>query len=255
LSPDAVTKVVFLGTNGWYTTKTGNTTCLLVDAPECYLILDAGNGMKDVDGYITDKEKPIFLFLSHFHLDHVEGLHILNKFRFPQGLTICCYRGGKEVLNRFVTQPFTVPFGDLSYRVDFKELDPGRSNGFPFGLECAELDHSARCFGYRFEFKDKTITYCTDTGYCEAAVNLSKGADLVITECAWRNEQENVDWPHLDPKSAGRLAKEAGVKQLAMMHFDAENYPDLADRKEAEDKARKIFANTKATRDGMAIEL
>ena len=42
-------KVLFLGTNGWYDTKTGNTTCILIETKKEYIILDAGNGFYKID--------------------------------------------------------------------------------------------------------------------------------------------------------------------------------------------------------------
>jgi len=74
-------EIIFLGTNGWYDTKTGNTTCTLIETEDYFIILDAGNGLYKIDQYITSTSKrPIYLFLSHFHLDHIVGLHIMSKF-------------------------------------------------------------------------------------------------------------------------------------------------------------------------------
>ena len=70
-------KIIFLGTNGWYDTSLGNTICTLIKTQDFHIILDAGNGLYKIDRHIID-EKPVFLFLSHFHLDHIIGLHILN---------------------------------------------------------------------------------------------------------------------------------------------------------------------------------
>ena len=75
-------KIYFLGTMGWFDTKLGNTLCVLVDTGKEYIIFDAGTGFSKIDNYIKDK-RPIYLFLSHFHLDHIIGLHALNKFSFP----------------------------------------------------------------------------------------------------------------------------------------------------------------------------
>ena len=113
-------KVVFLGTNGWYSSETGHTTCILLDTTESYVILDAGSGIYKITEHIRDN-KPIFLFLSHFHFDHICGLHILNKFNFDKGLVICCYKGGRDILNTVVRQPYTLPFERLSYRVMINE--------------------------------------------------------------------------------------------------------------------------------------
>ena len=97
-------KVIFLGTNGWYDTKTGNTICTLIETEDYFIILDAGNGLHKIDQYITStSKKPIYLFLSHFHLDHIVGLHILSKFNFSQGIRTYGQMGTKNIL---VSQQF-----------------------------------------------------------------------------------------------------------------------------------------------------
>ena len=80
-------QVTFLGTNGWYDTLTGNTCSALVRSAAYDILLDAGNGIAKADQYIS-QEKPVILFISHLHLDHIAGLHTLVKFRFKKGLTL-----------------------------------------------------------------------------------------------------------------------------------------------------------------------
>jgi len=60
-------RIIFLGTNGWYSTDTGNTVCTFIETKTHYIILDAGDGFHKIDQYIDD-EKPIILFLSFFPL-------------------------------------------------------------------------------------------------------------------------------------------------------------------------------------------
>ena len=245
-------KIAFLGTNGWYNTKTGNTICTLVETKEDYLIFDAGTGFQNIDKYITT-EKPIYLFLSHFHLDHIFGLHILTKFKFKQGLHIYGQEGTKEILNKFINQPYTKPIDKLPYKVDIHELSCG-THKIPFPIECKYLIHSSRCMGYRINLDGKAIAYCTDTGICDNAIELAKNVDLLIAECSFKKEG-NSDWPHLMPETAAELAKDAEAKKLALIHFDANIYKTLEERKEAEEKARQIFKNTIATMDNMQIEI
>jgi ribonuclease BN (tRNA processing enzyme) len=92
-------KAIFLGTNGWYDTETGNTICTLIQTERYDILLDAGNGLHKADRYL-DGRKPAFLFLSHFHIDHIEGLHILAKFRFTEGLTLCGPEGCRAAVTR-----------------------------------------------------------------------------------------------------------------------------------------------------------
>tara|TARA_Y100000031_G_C8203301_1_gene377350 strand:+ start:725 stop:1483 length:759 start_codon:yes stop_codon:yes gene_type:complete len=247
-------KIVFLGTNGWYASETGHTTCVFLDTKDCYIILDAGSGIYKIGNYITE-EKPVFLFLTHFHLDHINGLHILNKFLFKKGLTICCYEGGGKYLDTIMNQPYAMPIDQLPYTVKIHELKQGRHDDFPYTLECGKLIHSAYCLGYRFEFGSTTIAFCTDTGHCDTIIDLSQDADLLIAECALKKGKKSTAWPHLGPVDAATIAKNAGVKKLALIHFDADNYDTLDLRKYAEKQAAHIFVNTFSTYDEMEINI
>jgi len=247
--------VIFLGTNGWYDTNTGNTICILIKTKDYEIILDAGNGFYKIDQYISAEDvKPVFLFLSHFHLDHIVGLHILNKFKFPRGLTICGPEGTRNTLETIINHPFTAPLTQLPFRVKICEL-PRENMELPFTVIAKPLLHVSFTLGYRIEVDGKIVSYCPDTGYCENAVELSKAADLMIAECAYKSGQSCESWPHLNPETAARIAGEACAKQLALVHFDAEIYQTFEERKIAQRISREIFQNTLATTDGIEIEV
>lgn len=237
-------KVIFLGTNGWYDTDTGNTVCILVETPKEYIVLDAGNGIYKLDQYVKTN-KPIHLFLSHFHLDHIIGLHILAKFKFKQGINIYVPKGGGKFINNFIDRPLTAPIRMLPTAVRIFE--------FPSWAGALRLQHIEPCFGFRFNLGRKILSYCPDTGPCENAVKLSRGADLLIAECAFKAGQNNDAWPHLNPETAATIAKEAKAKKLVLVHFDAEIYKALKDRKIAQAQAKRIFKNVIAATDDMEI--
>jgi len=224
-------EIIFLGTNGWYDSDTGNTICTLINSDKYHIILDAGNGISKADFHIHD-DLPVYLFLSHFHLDHIEGMHVLNKFRFPQGLRIFGQKGTRAILNTIVNEPFTVPLEKLPYPVEVNELLPGPYK-LPFALECEFLLHASPTLGYRFDLDGKIIAYCPDTGVCESAVNLAEDADLMIAECSHKPGERSPFWPHLNPQEAADIARQAGVKRLALTHFDAGRYRSFQDRMDA----------------------
>jgi ribonuclease BN (tRNA processing enzyme) len=246
-------KVTFLGTNGWYDTATGNTCSVLIQAKEYDIILDAGNGIAKADQYIT-QDKPAYLFISHFHIDHIAGLHTLVKFRFQKGLEIFGQVGTAAILNTFVAEPFTVPFAQLPYPVRITELGEGE-HAIPFPVECLPLVHPAPCYGYRLTLDGKVITYCTDTGVCDNAVTLSRNADLLITECGLKPGQESPGWPHLNPENAIHIAREAKAKRLALMHFGAEVYRTPDDRREVKNRFEKEYPGLVVTNDDLTIDV
>jgi glyoxylase-like metal-dependent hydrolase (beta-lactamase superfamily II) len=108
-------KVRFLGTNGWFDSTTGNTICTLIEASDRYVVLDAGNGIHKLGRYIRDR--PVDLFLSHFHLDHIEGLHTIVKLNL-RGLRIFGMEGTDRALRAIIKRPYTVPLGEGPYPVE-----------------------------------------------------------------------------------------------------------------------------------------
>ncbi len=245
-------KIIFLGTNGWYDTKTGNTTCILIETKKEFIILDAGNGLYKMDQHIKTR-KPIYLFLSHFHLDHIVGLHTLNKFNFSQGMNIYIPSGTREYFTTIINKPYTLPIKQLRIEIRLKELD--KRLVVPVNVEFRELKHSSLCYGFRFILENKIVSYCPDTGVCANLSLLAKDADLLIAECSYKSGEEDENWPHLNPESAARIAKDSRAKKLALIHFDASLYLTIKDREDAEIEAKGIFKNTFAAMDDMEIEV
>ena len=216
-------------------------------------MLDAGFGIAKVDRYI-DKHKPLYILLSHLHLDHTVGLHALAKLRLKNSAKIYVPRVLKKQLDGFFAQPWTMPLSRLPFKTSLQAIS--EKTAFPGGsIRAAELIHTSPCFGYRITIGGKVITYCTDTGVCDNALKLAEGADLLITECALKKGQDAGDWPHLDPEHAATMAARAGAKKLVLTHFDAENYQSLRQRATAQNQAKKIFPAAVSAYDGMRITI
>jgi len=245
-------KITFLGTNGWYDTGTGNTTSIMVETSGQYIILDAGFGFYKVKDLIKE-DKPVLLFISHFHLDHIIGLHTLPIFKVSQGIDIYTQKGGQKLLRSFLKRPFTSPPLLLPTKIRFHEID--KKTRFDFGFETMRLQHPVPCFGYRFETGGASVSYCTDTGLCGNLRRLAKDAGLLMTECSMRPGDKSPNLFHITPETAASVARDAAAGKLALFHFDPGKYPAFADRDEAERAARAIFPDTVAARDGMVITL
>lgn len=252
-------KIIFLGTNGWFTSETGNTPCILIDSKTQYVVFDAGNGIYKLDKYITEN-KPIAMFISHFHLDHVSGLHSLAKFKFPQGIDVYIAAGRKKNFDTLVNIPYTIPttyakenINNLSTPIRLHELPVG-NHDIGFKVSVHKLFHAYEDHGYRVTLENKTIAYSGDTGICPESKSFAKDADVLIHECSFNTPKEPL-WGHVTPEQAATLAKEGNVKQLLLTHFDPTQYSSLAMRLEAQKRAQKIFSNTTTARDEMSIVL
>ena len=75
-------KATFWGVRGSFATARaamlgvgGNTPCVAIELPDVHLVLDAGTGICALgERLATADHKPIHILLTHFHLDHIQGL-------------------------------------------------------------------------------------------------------------------------------------------------------------------------------------
>lgn len=262
-------KLTFLGTNGWYPTHMGSTVSALLETPDRYVVLDAGDGLHKLDVHATDTSKPVDVFLSHFHLDHTFGLHIQPKFHFKNEMRVFAPPNGIGHLRALINHPYSAPPEILRTKVTFHEIREGKNTieppngvkGAPYSVTALPLDHADPCYGLRFEFNysgggQKVLSYCTDTGPCENLILLSRAADALITECSLLpGEPLTPSWPHMNPESAAKAANEAGCRRLFLTHFAAQKYVSPELRAAAERSAGMFFPNAIAAHDGMETDI
>ena len=102
--------------------------------------------------------------------------------------------------------------------------------------------------------KGLKVTYTTDTRPTESIVRNARGADLFICEGMYSEKGDvnnAVKYRHMTFEEAGRLAKEAGVRELWLTHYSpALNKPEMY----IED-VRRIFPNAWPGKDKKSLEL
>ncbi|WP_036484659.1 ribonuclease Z [Myxosarcina sp. GI1] len=104
----------------------------------------------------------------------------------------------------------------------------------------------------------RKIAYCTDTVFCEAAVELARDADVLIHEATFAHQDAEMAFERMHSTStmAAQVALLAGVKKLIMTHFSPRYAPgnslQLEDLKQ---EARAIFPNTKLAYDFYTYEV
>jgi ribonuclease Z len=95
--------------------------------------------------------------------------------------------------------------------------------------------------------KGDALAVVIDTGVCQAAVDIAKGAKLLLCESTYLEAHKDLaeKHHHLTAKQAAEIAKKAGVEQLILTHFSA-RYQDLEPFAQ---EARAIFPNTQVADD------
>ena len=104
----------------------------------------------------------------------------------------------------------------------------------------------------------RKFVYCTDTVFCDAAVELAQDADVLIHEATFAHQDADMAFEkmHSTTTMAAQVALLAGVKQLIATHFSPRYAPgnpiQLDDLKK---EARAIFPNTKLAYDFYTHEI
>ena len=98
----------------------------------------------------------------------------------------------------------------------------------------------------------RKVVYCTDTVYCDGAVELAQEADLLIHEATFAHADAQMAFDRLHSTStmAAQVAIGAGVKELIMTHFSpryAPGNPIILD--DLLQEARAIFPKTRLAYD------
>jgi ribonuclease Z len=99
----------------------------------------------------------------------------------------------------------------------------------------------------------RRVAYCTDTRPAAAAIELARGADVLIHEATYGSEmaEEARRRKHSTAAEAAEVAREAGARSLILTHFSP-RYGDVAP---LVDEARAIFPNVQAASDFASVHV
>lgn len=100
----------------------------------------------------------------------------------------------------------------------------------------------------------RRVAVTGDTRPCDATVEIARGADLLVHEATFTEEESERarETGHSTAREAARVAQRAGVRRLVLTHLSARYTRDTA---ELEREAREIFPATIIARDGMEIDV
>ncbi|MBC2838451.1 MBL fold metallo-hydrolase [Robiginitalea sp. SC105] len=240
-------KVKLHGTRGSYPVSTaqnqkygGNTPCVEVTEGRQRIIMDAGTGILGIDfGAYQDSDR-IDIFLTHLHMDHIQGLAFCKPLFNPnQKIVIWGPADSEESLktrlNRFLSPPlFPIPLRDIPSQLEICEMPNQAVEVGPFRILSEYISHPGPTLGYRVESGGKVLTYMPDHEptigrqglYPEdewvSGFDLAANADLLIHDSQYDagEYQQKFGWGHSSLDMAVEYAERTGVKKLVLFHHD-----------------------------------
>ena len=221
-------------------------------------MLDCGAGtLHALARYDLKWEEMTHLFISHFHVDHVGELASLFqafKYGMQGGRMSTLTVVGPLGLDRVVLglkHAFGEKLFSPGFPVQFRLLPPGGhiQLGRTGRLSVAKTPHTDESLAVRIDAPTASLCYTGDTAYSEELAAFFNGADLLISECSFRERREGV--PHLSIRDAAKTAAEARASRLIVTHF----YFDVDEAALKAELQNEYSGEVLIGKDGMSIEL
>jgi ribonuclease BN (tRNA processing enzyme) len=282
------TSVSLMGVKGGPAIKPGSNmpTSILVQVGDKNILVDAGLGVSrgicDQGVALTDID---LIIITHLHSDHYLELGPYFHTAWVAGLKHEIPVIGPCGLDKYWDGFLASMQFDINLRIEdegrcylsnllaSKTISEGQiyeSNGIKITAMRNLHPPIRESYALRIETADKIIVLSGDTAYMDEMIEFAKGADILVHEallesgvdalCASLGTKDDrlknhLMRSHTSAANAGLIAKDAGVKKLALNHFVPGADPTITDQDWVNDVRRNWTGPLILGKDGLKIEI
>jgi len=258
----------------------GETTSFMIEGKNGERILiDGGTGIRLLGKHLmqTPGKKSAWLFMTHYHLDHVVGLPMLPMMHSADWELIMAAPDHnevhmREIMARILDRPlWPLQVEDLKSGNTYQQLD-GLASSKPYicgGIEVrwCPLHHPGGCTAYRFDEMETggSVVIATDVewglssdgekGYLENLLSEPSPTGLFIMDGQYQQEQiaKFQGWGHSSWQECVELAGRMNVQKLLITHHDPSSDDTRLDQLDRQIQAKAAWASL--ARQGTEISL
>ena len=241
-------RVDALGCDGTYPGPGSATAGFLVQSGSASIWMDAGSGTL---ARLTERialSDLSAIAVSHSHIDHCADLAIYHHAaRYgPVPLEPVQLLAAEGVLDRIAAfNSGTVESFDHQVVADGDVHAVGDME-----VRFGPANHSAPAVSMRISNGDNAVVYTGDTGWDDRLVAFSRGAAVLLSEATNVGAEPSGNG-HQSAAEAGRLARQAGVGRLVLVHI-----PPHIDKAQSIAEARAEFSGpVEVAHPGLIIEV
>ncbi len=165
-----------------------------------------------------------FLLVTHQHGDHVGGVPMLLldyqfRSRRTRPLVVIGYAACRDRLEALTGLMYSeLTKNRRRFPVVYKTIRPGRPISIRgLRIHAYRMRHSDRfpSLGYRIEHRRNVVALTGDTTWCDSIPAMSRGANLLLTECTDFDQHTPV---HLSYTQLREHQTEIGAKRIVLTH-------------------------------------
>lgn len=211
----------------------GDTSCYVIESAGQRCIIDAGTGLARFAREGEQLLVPTTMFLSHYHLDHLQGFPFFSPIFRPEfALEVMSVpREGIGALDALF-HTHRPPFFPVSLKslcsMTLRSRDllvEGEHRCGPMRIRWMDAPHPGGASAYRIEIGGESLVLISDVELSMADASLRAfvaDADIAILDAQYSEAEYAVrqGWGHSTPAQTAAFAAETGVKTLYLTHHD-----------------------------------
>lgn len=250
----------------------GNTSCVqlqFADGP--LFILDAGTGIRELGNSLLRSDKPVkgYIFISHFHWDHIQGLPFFRPAYNHKNSFLISGSDDTSIkladIISFQMDPtyFPITIEDMNADIQFRSIREEKFEIEEVEIQTMYLNHPGYALGFRFTYRNHSVVYISDNEpfYTQNAnndekiseqnskkldkifdsfienkdarlIDFCRKADILIHDTQFFPEEyeERRTWGHSPFNYTVDLAIKSEARQLILFHHDPDHDDETVDK-------------------------
>lgn len=189
----------------------GATSCVLLETADRgsgsqAVVFDAGSGLLNLPQRVWKEHAKVYVFLSHFHIDHLVGIPMSPMMYDPSVEVIFYAENGEKipkVLQQIMAEPIW-PVGPDSFRAKLGFCSIGTQpvvlgenpakdgTGQSLTVTAVPVTHPGGALAFRVDWGGHSIVYATDCDPDEGGCSMERFAadtDLFILDAQYTDEE------------------------------------------------------------------
>ena len=253
-------RLTVLGCSGSVPAAGAVTSGYLIEADGSRIVIELGNGTLAELQRHCHPFAVSALLLSHLHLDHCGDVSALTEWwrghparpSDPSRSRLPLYAPSEaptRLAAAHAESEAALATADLGDVFEFHQLRAGSFKVGPFQITVGVMEHICEAYGFRVTHKGRSLVYTGDTARCDALLDLTMGADVLLADTAWVARGARPNNLHMSGAEGAELANEAGVSTLLLTHV-----LPWSDKAAVLDSAKTVFGGeTQLARQGASF--